>query len=158
MTVKDKQQGFQPIATLTEDLHEVDVRFKVIGCSSTRIVTSKRTGKKYNLQEIVVADETAMIKLVLWNDSCESFEVGGTYMLRQGILKVYDFSMQLSVGRKSILSVNETDIESPNIEMDMSRPFMGRKKKRKKALRREGRTFYGAPGRTPTGYCTDKEF
>ncbi len=145
------------ISNLTESSRQVNACFKVVEVNEPRRVTSRRTGRAYLVEDITVADETARIRMTLWNEDVDTLQLGGSYELRNGRVEVYDFSMRLTKGLKGEITTLVTSIENPNVEIDMSRPFMGRKPRRRRRPTM-ARTLQGTSGRLLRGYGSDKEF
>ncbi|MFW9921256.1 MAG: hypothetical protein ACFFED_16760 [Candidatus Thorarchaeota archaeon] len=158
MSLNETIGNLSKIADFTEETGRVNVLFKVISMKEPRIVTSKQTGRKHLVSDILVADETAKILLTLWNDDIDLVEEGRSYILRKGRVQVYDYSMRLAKGLGGEFIRVQDLQEEPALHLDMSKPFMGRKKKRRRTLSGEGRTFHGTPGRNVRGYCSEKEF
>lgn len=145
------------ISNLTESSRQVNVCFKVVEANEPRRITSKRTGRVYLVEDITVADETARIQMTLWNEDVDTLQPGESYQLRNGRIEVYDFSMRLTKGLKGEITRLCTNIEKPNVETDMSKPFMGREP-RPRRRRTMARTLQGTSGRLLRGYGSDKEF
>ncbi|MFW9907581.1 MAG: hypothetical protein ACFFEF_03325 [Candidatus Thorarchaeota archaeon] len=138
--------------------HRISVRFKVVELNTPRIVRSKKSGKSYRVAQAKVADETAQIDLILWNDEIDEIEVEKGYLLRNGRITVYNESMQLARGYSGQFFELEHPIDTSDHVLDMSKPFMGVLRRKSKHHSGNGRTFEGVPGRVQRGYCTDKEF
>ena len=147
-----------PISKLTVESRAVNVRFSVIKKGAPRQVTTRATGRAHLISEIVVGDESAIITLALWNDDIDEIEPGKTYELLSGYISMYDECMSLSKGRWGTIRKAESDITQVDGTTDMSRPFMGRPKRKKKKRSPTGRSFQGTPGRESKGYCSRKGF
>ena len=158
MSLDETIGNLSKIADFTEDTGRVNVLFQVINIEEPRIVTSKKTGRKHQISDVIVADDTAKIHLTLWNDEVELLDAGKSYILKNGRVQIYDYSMRLARGMRGEFILVDYPIDSPGLLLDMSKPFMGRKNRRRKPLSGEGRTFHGAPGRNLRGYCSDKEY
>ncbi len=158
MSLDETIGNLTKIAEFIESTGRVNVLFKVISINETRTITSKKTGRTHLISDLLVADETAMITLTLWNDDADLLEKGKTYILQKGRVQVYDFSMRLARGISGKFIPVECTIENPRLDRDMSKPFMGRTKKKRRPLTGEGRTFHGTPGRNLRGYCSEKDF
>ncbi|MFW9806109.1 MAG: hypothetical protein ACFFFK_05215 [Candidatus Thorarchaeota archaeon] len=146
------------ISSLTVESHSVNVRFSAIKKGTPRQVTAKATGRPHILCEVVIGDESAIINLVLWNDDIDEIEIGKTYELLNGYISIYDECMSLSKGRWGTIRLATSDIVQVDGTINMSRPFMGRPKRRKHTRSTTGRSFQGTPGRESKGYCSRKGF
>ena len=147
-----------PIAKLNVDSRAVNVRFSVVKKNAPRKVKVQATGKPCLLCECIVGDESAIIILTLWNEEIDGVETGKTYDLLNGHISIYDESMSLSKGRWGTIRLSSSGISQVNSTIDMSRPFMGRPKRRKRSRSPTGRSFQGTPGRESKGYCSRKGF
>lgn len=146
------------ISDLTVESRGVNVRFNVIKKGPPRYVTARATGRDHMISEFLVGDESAIITLTLWNDDIDEIHTGKTYELLNGYINIYDECMSLSKGRWGNIRVSESDILQVDGTIDMSRPFMGRPKRRKRERSSTGRSFQGTPGRESKGYCSRKGF
>ncbi len=158
MSLDETIGNLSKIADFTEDTGKVNVLFQVIGMEEPRIVTSKKTGRKHQISDIIVADDTARIILTLWNDEVDFVDVGKSYLLRNGRVQIYDYSMRLARGMSGEFIPVDHPIESLGMHLDMSKPFMGRRDRKRRPLSGEGRTFHGTPGRNLRGYCSEKDY
>ena len=149
---------WSPISNLTVESRAVNVRFNVIKKGTSRQVITRTTGRPHLISEAVVGDESAIITLTLWNDDIDGIETGKTYELLNGYISIYDECMSLSKGRWGTIRGAESNITQVDGTIDMSRPFMGRPKRRKKKRSLTGRSFQGTPGRESKGYCSRKGF
>jgi ssDNA-binding replication factor A large subunit len=156
MSKDESVEAITTIANLTEGSGHVNVSFKVMEVNEPRRVTSRRTGRIYLVEDMTVADESAKIQMTLWNEDVDTLKIGENYELRNGRLEVYDFSMRLTKGLNGEITKLDHNIDSPNIEIDMSRPFMGRKP-RPRRRRTAARTLQGTSGRVLRGYGSGKE-
>jgi len=146
------------IAQFTRKLRQVNVRFKILKKGKTRIVTQHNTGMKHEISDCIVGDSTAIVNLTLWNDDIDAIEQGRTYELLNGYINLYDECMILSKGLKGKLVESLIPINTVNDQIDMSRPFMGKSKRRKRQRSATGRSFSGITGRETKGFCSRKSF
>ncbi|TFG31222.1 hypothetical protein EU528_06830 [Candidatus Thorarchaeota archaeon] len=153
-----QQYEWTPIAQITRDTRIVNVRFNVIKKGKTRIVTQRNVGRRHEISDCVVGDSTAIVNLTLWNEDIDEIKEGQAYELQNGYVNLYDECMILSKGRSGTLVESQVPIITVNGQIDMSRPFMGKPKKRKKPRSVTGRTLSGAVGRETKGFCSRKGF
>lgn len=146
------------IRDLTVESRAVNVRFSVIKKETPRQVIARATGRSHLISECVIGDESAIITLSLWNEDITEIEVGKTYELLNGYVNMYDECMSLTKGRWGSIKTSSSDLVLVNGTIDMSRPFMGRPKRRKQKRSLTGRSFQGTPGRESKGYCSRKGF
>jgi len=139
-------------------IQAVNTRFKVLKKGRTRIVTQKTSGRKFEIANCIVGDHTAIIDLTLWNDDIDAVEEGKTYTLLNGSITIYDECMSLSRGRRGELIESLIEIENLNEQLDMSRPFMGRQKRKPRTRSSTGRTLDGEADRQVRKFCGRKSF
>jgi hypothetical protein len=156
---KEKETGviWTNIIHLTPDSQSVNVRFKVFKRGERRQVTSTSTGRKYEIATFEVADSTAKINLILWNDDIDTLEKDANYCLLNGHITLYDECMSLSKGRGGVIERSDTMIELIKDDVDMSRPFMW-KPKRQSSRPTTTRTLHGTSGREVRRYSSRKSF
>lgn len=146
------------ICKLTPNSQNFTVTFKVIGITEPRRVTARRTGKAHLVANAVIADSTGKIDLTLWNWDIDEVEKGKVYTLVGGHVELYEESMRIVKGRSGEYRIVE-DIElEVDTNLNMSRPFIWKKKKRKKSRSKTGITFAGVQGTSSKGYCGHKDF
>ena len=146
------------IVDLTEWTQGVNTRFKVSKKGKTRIVTQKTSGRKFEIAKCTIGDHTAIIDLTLWNDDIDAIEEGKTYTLLNGSITVYDECMSLTRGRRGELIESLVQVEDLNEQVDMSRPFMGRPKRKSKTRSSTGRTLDGEADRQIRKFSGRKSF
>ncbi len=158
MTQEEAFETSFSISDLNPKMRRASVRFRVVVLEKPRQVKSKRTGKILSVSNATIADETARITLTLWNDDVDSLVEGQCYKLRNGRIEIFDESMRLSRGFSGKFIPLDECIETINLDLNMSKPFMGRTPRRRRERSKEGRTFKGIPGRDQRGYCSSKDF
>lgn len=146
------------IAKFKEESRQVNVRFKVLKKGKTRIVTERATGRKHEISDCIIGDSSAIINLTIWNEDIDNIEPDRTYKILNGYINLYDECMTLSRGRRGEIAESLISIIDVNEQIDMSIPFMGRPKRRKKPRSVTGRSFRGTAGREARGYCSRKSF
>ena len=116
------------------------------------------SGRKFEIADCIVGDQTAIINLTLWNEDIDVIEECRTYTLLNGLINVYDECMFLTRGKRGELIESIIPIENVNDQVDMSRPFMWKPKRKEKPRSPTGRSFQGTAGREAKGYCARKSF
>ncbi|MFX1483405.1 MAG: hypothetical protein ACFFCP_09470 [Promethearchaeota archaeon] len=155
---RESEITWTPISELTVDSQTVNVQFKVLEKEKPRRVVAKSSGRPYQICNCVVGDSTGVITLTLWNEDIENLELFKTYELVNGYVTIYDECMNLGKGRQSELRESVHEIVDPNLNVNMSIPFMGKPRRRKKKRSKTGRTFSGISGRERRGYPARKSF
>jgi len=154
---KDAKIIWTEIIHLTPDSQRVNVRFRILKKGASRQVTSKSSCKKHEIATLEVADSTARINLLLWNNDIDLVEKDSDYCLLNGHITLYDECMSLSKGRSGVIRKPSTSIELIKNDIDMSRPFMW-KPKWKTTRPTTGRTLSGSSGREVRRYASRKSF
>jgi hypothetical protein len=157
-SIEIEECDWTPISGLTVESQAINVRFTVIRRGTPRQVIARATGRAHAISECVVGDTTAIITFTLWNDDIDEIQTGKTYELMNGHITIFNECMSLSKGRWGSIQPASSEIDKLDDTIDMSRPFMGRPKRRKHARSSTGRTFQGTPGRESKGYCSRKGF
>jgi len=146
------------IADITPRSRVELVRFKVLEVKSQREVIVKSTGRMHRVAELQVADESARVLLTVWDNDIESIEIGKIYVIRNGYVNEFSHRMRLTKGRFGEILPSESPVETVNDSRDMSKPFAGKKPKKKRERSDTGRTFRGAQKRESKGYIVSKSF
>ncbi|MHA1216391.1 MAG: hypothetical protein ACTSPX_03600 [Candidatus Thorarchaeota archaeon] len=112
--------------TLIRDLNPDDtpalVRFKVLRTRRAAEFVSRRTGRPALLVEREVADESATITLILWNQEVDLVRRGLTYLLHGGRVVIRDHAMYLTRGPRGRFTPSPP-LDSIDTATDMSVPF-----------------------------------
>jgi hypothetical protein len=145
------------IIHLTPDSHSVNVRFKIVRRGERRQVTSASFGRKYEIATFEIADSTARITLILWNDDIDLLEKDGDYCLLNGYVTLHDECMSLSKGRRGAIDKSSISLELIKEETNMSVPFAW-KPKRQLSRPTTTRTLGGSAGREVRRYSSRKSF
>lgn len=87
----------------------VNLKARVLEKSLTRKVYS-RFGASHSLSTATISDATGSIKLPLWNAQIDLVSIGDTVQIENGRVKTFRGEMQVSIGKKSKLSVIENEL------------------------------------------------
>lgn len=134
------------------------VRFKVLEMESQKEVIVKRTGRMHRVAEFHVADESAKVLLTLWDNDIGLIETSKSYVIRNGYVNEFSHRMRLTRGRFGEIRPSESPVETVNNNRDMSKPFAGKKPRKKRERSDTGRTFRGSQRRESKGYIVSKSF
>ena len=108
------------ISQLTPRSRNVNLVAKVVSKAPERVVASQYDQKEHRLSEILIADETGAINLVLWDEKIDQVEEGTTIKIVNGYIKLFRGKMQLNLGRYGTLEEAEEPIEEVNLENNLS--------------------------------------
>ncbi|MGQ4911484.1 MAG: hypothetical protein ACP6KW_04885 [Candidatus Thorarchaeota archaeon] len=133
-----------------------NIRFVVMDKGDSRIVRIRSSDRKALVCDVTVADETASIRLTLWNDDVDFIETGRAYALTGGRVGLYDESMFLTRGRGGAFRQIDEDLV-PSLDPDMSGPFAWKQVKSRKRSER-GTPLTGHRTREVRGYSRRKGF
>ncbi|HDM23393.1 DNA-binding protein [archaeon] len=93
------------IGKLRMGMRRVEVTGKIVDVSDERKVISRRTGRENRLAIAILADDTGMIELPLWNDNIDKVKKGDTVHIENGYVSSFRGRLQLNLGRYSKLTV-----------------------------------------------------
>ncbi|MDH4214565.1 MAG: hypothetical protein OEV85_11640 [Candidatus Thorarchaeota archaeon] len=153
----ESEIGWTNIIHLTPDSQGVNVKFRIFKRGATRQVTSKSSGRKHKIATFEIADSTARINLVLWNDDIDLLDNDDDFYLLNGYVTLHDECMSLSKGRNGAIRKSSTSIGPMNDNIDMSRPFIW-KPRRRTSRSITSRTLNGSSGREARRYTSRKSF
>jgi replication factor A1 len=93
------------IKDLRDGMKRVTVEAKVMEKGEPREVRSKYKDETYTVADAVVADETASIKLTLWNEQIDQVNVGNKVKIENGYVTSFKGEVQLNVGKFGTMTV-----------------------------------------------------
>ena len=64
-----------------------------------RSVKSRKTGEDLTVADVTLSDDTASIKLVLWNNQIPQVKIDTNIRIEEGYVKTYQEELQMTVGR-----------------------------------------------------------
>ena len=94
------------IKDLQNGMKRVSVEAKVVEKGDVREVRSRFKDETYKIVDAVVADETASIKLTLWNEQIDQVNVGDNIKIDNGYVTSFKSEIQLNVGKFGTLTVS----------------------------------------------------
>ena len=106
------------IGNLVDGLRSVDIVGKVVRTSDVR--EFERNGEKGRVANLILGDETGLVRLSLWNDEVDYLEnlkilEGDVVKVSRGYVKVDNQgNFELRIGRGSITKVNE-EVNLPDV-------------------------------------------
>lgn len=108
------------IGELNPRSRNVNLVAKVVSKSPERVVSSQYDQKEHRLSEVLIADETGAINLVLWDEKIDLVEEGATIKVVNGFIKLFKGRMQLNLGRYGAVEQADEEIEELNLENNLS--------------------------------------
>ncbi len=108
------------IGQLTPRSRNVNLIAKVVSKSPERVVSSQYDQREHRLSELLIADETGAINLVLWDEKIDVVQEGSTIKVTNGFVKLFRGRMQLNLGRYGTVEEVEEAIEEVNLENNLS--------------------------------------
>ncbi len=109
------------IGQLTPRSRNVNLVARVVSKSPEKVVSSQYDQKEHRLSELLIADETGAINLVLWDDRIDEVREGSTIKISNGFIKLFRGKMQLNLGRYgTVEEVEESAIEEVNLDNNLS--------------------------------------
>ncbi len=109
------------IGQLTPRSRNVNLVARVVSKSPEKVVSSQYDQKEHRLSELLIADETGAINLVLWDDRIDEVREGSTIKISNGFIKLFRGRMQLNLGRYgTVEEVEDTAIGEVNLDNNLS--------------------------------------
>jgi ssDNA-binding replication factor A large subunit len=104
-----------------EPLEEnINVVFRIIEQNEIREIYKRNTGETHRVCDFLVADETALIVLTLWQDDIDEVKVDQVYKLENGFANVFQNRLRLTKGRNGVLTRVDSEIDEINTDIDKS--------------------------------------
>ncbi len=103
---------------LTPHSRKVFIRVKVVDVEPPQNVES-REGASRSVTEAVVGDETAIIRMTLWDDEVTRVKNGDTIEIHNGYVGLLRGHMRLYIGRYGKLIFSKESIEEVNLSLDL---------------------------------------
>lgn len=116
----DTGPGIKIIDTLQRQ-RGIHVVVKVIDQLLPRTVTTRRDGKKHQINTFIVGDETAIINFVLW-DKGDDIAVGDIIEIEGGYTREFNQVLELNLSRAGSYEKSSQDILEVNTEKNISEP------------------------------------
>ncbi|MEM2017398.1 MAG: OB-fold nucleic acid binding domain-containing protein, partial [Nitrososphaerota archaeon] len=113
------------IGELTPRSRGVNLVAKVVSKSPERIVSSQYDQTEHRLSEVLIADETGAINLVLWDDKVDSVNEGDVVRIVNGFVKLFRGRMQLNLGRFGTIEASNIQVGEVNTDNNMSEKQVG---------------------------------
>lgn len=95
MKIKDLQDGMKAVS----------VEAKVVEKSDPREVMSRFKNESLKVADAMIADDTGMIKLTLWNEQIDRVNVNNLVKVENGYVTSFRGAIQLNIGKYGKLTV-----------------------------------------------------
>ncbi|MFX1577124.1 MAG: single-stranded DNA-binding protein [Promethearchaeota archaeon] len=119
----------------------ITIHFQVIKTEAVRKVKSRHDDSNHRVADILIGDETGLMRLTLWDDEISQVEDGKAFRLVNGQSGLFQGHIQVSLGRNGKLELSEHTIPEVNTKRNLSaktHPASTRSKGHKKSnTRRE---------------------
>ncbi len=101
----------------------LNIKARVLEKGNTVEGISKKTGSKYRLAEILLGDETGIVRATLWGNTIELVELDKTYEFLNVDTTIFKNALRVNINDKTTIKETE-EIEKEKVDMsnDMSRP------------------------------------
>ena len=97
------KEGFPKAMSKIEDIRDRQQRVIVEGrverIVGPRSVKSRKTGEDLTVADVTLSNDTASIKLVLWNNQIPQVKIDTNIRIEEGYVKTYQEELQMTVGR-----------------------------------------------------------
>jgi replication factor A1 len=94
------------IRNLHDGNNKIYLTAKIVETTETRVINRGGYNEKI-VKDVIIADETGSIKLVLWNEQINGVEEGKTVTIENGYMSSYKGEIQLNVGQYGKITVND---------------------------------------------------
>jgi len=108
------------IGELSPRSRGINLVAKVVSKSPERTVTSQYDQSEHRLSELLIADETGAINLVLWDDKIDLVNEGDVVKVTNGFIKLFRGRMQLNLGRYGNIEVSDAELGELNLDNNLS--------------------------------------
>lgn len=97
----------------------VDLLVKVLEISPAKEV-STRDGRKHNVAEVLVGDDSGCILMSLWDDNISKVKVGQTISIKNAYITLFKGSMRLNIGKYGSMEPSKEELTEVNMENNIS--------------------------------------
>jgi len=87
------------IKELTDGMKRIDVEGQIVDIGDPREVKSRFKDETYRIADAVLSDETASIKVTLWNEQIDAVQVGDMIKVSNGYVTSFRSELSLNVGK-----------------------------------------------------------
>ena len=108
------------IGELSPRSRGINLVAKVVSKSPERTVTSQYDQSEHRLSELLIADETGAINLVLWDDKIDLVNEGDVVKVTNGFIKLFRGRMQLNLGRYGNIEISDAELGELNLDNNLS--------------------------------------
>jgi len=108
------------IGNLTPHSRGINLVAKVVTKSEPRSVGSQYDQTQHQLSDLLIADETGAISMVLWDENIPKVNTGDTVKISNAFVKVFRGKMQLNLGRYGKIEISDEPIGEVNTENNLS--------------------------------------
>ena len=126
------------VSELTPRHKHVNLRVKVVEIATPRAVVSRRDGSTHRIADVIVGDETGIIKMTLWDEKIDMISVGDIIMLKNAYVTVFRGGMQLNIGKYGTIEIvggKDIDVFKDN---DMSKRYLITERRARRSVKKRG--------------------
>jgi replication factor A1 len=95
LKIKDLQNGMK----------RVSIEAKIVEKGETREVQSRFKEETYKVATAVIADDTGIIKLTLWNEQINQVNPNDNIKIENGYVTSFKGEIQLNIGKYGVLKI-----------------------------------------------------
>ncbi|MEN2974307.1 MAG: hypothetical protein ABDH32_01865 [Candidatus Caldarchaeales archaeon] len=108
------------VGDLTPRSRGVNLIAKIVSKTPERVVRSQYDQTEHRLSELLIADETGAISLILWDEKVDQVNEGDVVKIVNGFIKLFRGRMQLNLGRFGTIETSSQKLDQVNIENNLS--------------------------------------
>jgi replication factor A1 len=110
----------QKLSSLQPYQKGITIVFKVLKIEAIRNVQSRHDGAKHRVADVLIGDETGVLRLTLWDDEISQVEDGKAFRIVGGQSGLFQGQLQVSLGRSGKLEPSNQTISEVNTEQNLS--------------------------------------
>jgi replication factor A1 len=110
----------QKLESLQPFQRGITINFQVIKTEAIRTVKSRHDGSNHRVADVLIGDETGVMRLTLWDDEISQVEEGKPFLIVDGQAGLFQGHLQVSLGRSGRLELSETTIPEVNTNRNLS--------------------------------------
>jgi len=131
--VSKMEEKFVKISQLRPSRRGLNIRALVLEKGDIREGISRKTGMPYKFAEVLLGDDSGVVRATFWGDTVDSIELDKTYEFYNVATTIFRNALIVNVGNRSKIKLSETKI--PREAINFSNNVSERKRRRERESR-----------------------
>ena len=114
------------VSELSTEMRDVDIEGRVARIFP--ITTFEKDGRKGQVQNIILADESGTVRVTFWNEDVEKIKTlqeGDTIRVKHGYVKEgFRGGVDYQVGKKAEIEINPSDLDESLLQLDLDQAVL----------------------------------